>query len=119
MRLRRCVGVRGQVQRRLAVGREVERAGEVVRRAGRDDGERDAGARGRPRGEADRPVAAGDDEAVRRAHGAGRVADLVDVERLDVGAALAQGSGERGEVRVPAGPRVRHERETHHPKLPA
>ena len=118
----RLVGASGSAARSSAASRSVGRSSARAKSFAVPVGTTASGTRGarrRPRGEADRPVAAGDDESVRRAHGASRVADLVDVERLDVRAPLAQGSGERGEVRVPAGPGVRHERETHHPKLPA
>ena len=66
------VGVARQRAGRFEVQRQLERAREVVRRADGHDGERDADLGRQQRRQADRPVAAGDDDPVGRAFGAQR-----------------------------------------------
>jgi len=102
----------GQVEgpRRLTLGREAARlrlfvgqlegAREVVRRARRDDAERDARRRGGAGGGRDAPVAAGDHDAL----GAGirRTVRLLDVEGLD----LCAGASQAGDQALGVGSRA-------------
>jgi hypothetical protein len=101
---------RGQLDRLRGVGRDPRGAGEVVRRAARDDGQRDAEAPGEVGHRRDRAVAARHHEPV--GLDAGGVVLSRDVE-LDLGAMSAQRARQRIGVGHAAGGRVRNQRDTH------